>query len=67
VSSLLQARYDLNLWKLINFIDFRDRFPHNLLILMMLFEWHDIHKEELLENWQLAKDRKPLRKIMPLP
>ncbi|MEW6657675.1 MAG: DUF4160 domain-containing protein [Thermodesulfobacteriota bacterium] len=35
--------------------------------LRMLFEWHDIYKEELMENWQLAKDRKPLRKIMPLP
>jgi len=33
----------------------------------MLFEWYDIYKGELMENWGLARDRKPLQKITPLP
>jgi len=34
--------------------------------LKMIFEWLDIHKDELLEDWQLAQDRKSLLKIAPL-
>ena len=34
--------------------------------LKMIFEWLDIHKDELLEDWQLAQDRKTLLKIPPL-
>jgi len=35
--------------------------------LKMIFEWLDIHKDELLEDWKLAQDRKSLLKIDPLP
>ena len=35
--------------------------------LQMLFEWSAIHKEELVENWRLAREHKPLKKIPPLP
>lgn len=29
-------------------------------------EWLEINRDELLENWELAKARKPLNKIKPL-
>jgi hypothetical protein len=32
----------------------------------LLLEWWDLHREELAENWRLAKDRKELRSIAPL-
>lgn len=32
----------------------------------MLLEWWDLHREELLENWQRAKDRKQIKPIAPL-
>jgi len=35
--------------------------------LKMIFEWLELHKDELLEDWQLARDRKALFKIAPLP
>jgi len=35
--------------------------------LRMIFEWSDQHLEELWENWRLAKERRPLQKISPLP
>jgi hypothetical protein len=35
--------------------------------LKMIFEWLELHKSELLEDWQLAQDRKSLLKIAPLP
>jgi hypothetical protein len=35
--------------------------------LRMLFEWSEIHQEELMENWRLARERKQLRKLPPLP
>ena len=31
-----------------------------------VLEWHTLHKTELLTDWDLARDRKPLRKIAPL-
>ena len=31
-----------------------------------VFEWHELHKTELRENWNLAKERKPLKSIAPL-
>jgi len=34
--------------------------------LRMIFEWMDLHKDELLKDWQLAQDRKSLEKIAPL-
>ena len=35
--------------------------------LKIIFEWLELYKEELLQDWQLAKDRKTLLKIDPLP
>ena len=34
--------------------------------LTLVFEWMEIHKQELLEDWELAKAGKPLNKIEPL-
>ena len=34
--------------------------------LKMIFEWLDLYKDNLLHNWQLARDRKKLLKITPL-
>ena len=31
-----------------------------------VLEWHGLHREELLEDWQLAKDARPLKRIPPL-
>ena len=30
-------------------------------------QWVDLHREEILEVWELARASKPLRKIEPLP
>ena len=35
--------------------------------LRMLFEWFEMYREELFENWQLAKERKNLKQVPPLP
>ena len=35
--------------------------------LRMAFEWADLHRDELLHNWQLARERKALRPVLPLP
>jgi hypothetical protein len=35
--------------------------------LRMLFEWSEIYREALLDNWERAKARKPLMMIPPLP
>lgn len=35
--------------------------------LRMLFEWSEIYHEELMGNWQRARERKPLKWIPPLP
>ncbi|HOJ71903.1 MAG TPA: DUF4160 domain-containing protein [Syntrophorhabdaceae bacterium] len=32
----------------------------------LVIEWADIHKNELLKNWQLSKEHKPLFPIEPL-
>jgi hypothetical protein len=40
------------------------RFPKRAL--KLVFEWFELHREELLENWRLAEDRRPLNKIEPL-
>ncbi len=34
--------------------------------LSLIYDWIDIHKDELLENWKLIIERKPLFKIEPL-
>ena len=40
------------------------RFPTRALSLVQ--EWRQAHQRELLEDWALAKDREPLKKIAPL-
>ena len=40
------------------------RFPRRALRLVL--EWYELHKDELLENWELASQRKPLKSIAPL-
>jgi hypothetical protein len=34
--------------------------------LNLVFEWLDLHRTELLENWKRIEERKPLLKIEPL-
>ena len=34
--------------------------------LSLVQEWLKLHKEELLNDWQLAEQNKPLKKIEPL-
>jgi hypothetical protein len=40
------------------------RFPTRALSLVQ--EWRQAHRHELLEDWALAKNREPLKKIEPL-
>lgn len=34
--------------------------------LKLVFEWMEIHKDELMKNWELARSGEPLKKIEPL-
>lgn len=34
--------------------------------LRLVLEWASLHEAELLENWQLAREGQPLKKIAPL-
>jgi hypothetical protein len=34
--------------------------------LRLVLEWASLHEAELLENWQLAREGRPLKKIAPL-
>jgi hypothetical protein len=34
--------------------------------LKLVVEWMELHKAELLEDWQLAKQGQPLKPIAPL-
>ena len=34
--------------------------------LKLVFEWLDLHKDELIENWELSHTERPLNKIEPL-
>ncbi len=40
------------------------RFPKRALRLIL--EWLDLHKGDLMENWQRARERRPLQDIEPL-
>jgi len=40
------------------------RFPKRAL--RHVLEWHELHKDELQENWQFVEEKKPLKKIAPL-
>jgi hypothetical protein len=41
-----------------------DRFPRRALSAVL--EWYSLHKEELLEDWRLAEQHRPLNGIPPL-
>lgn len=32
----------------------------------LVLEWAALHKQELLENWERARQRQPLKRIAPL-
>jgi len=32
----------------------------------LVLEWANLHKQELIENWQLARHGQPLKRIAPL-
>jgi hypothetical protein len=34
--------------------------------LKLVLAWCEIHRDELMQNWQLAKEAKPLNRINPL-
>ena len=40
------------------------KFPRRALKAVM--EWYEIHKDELLKDWELAENEEPLNKIAPL-
>jgi Domain of unknown function (DUF4160) len=40
------------------------RFPRRALQLVL--EWYTTHRQALMENWELAEQRKPLKPIPPL-
>jgi len=42
----------------------RGRFPRRAQSLVL--EWLELHREELLEDWELARDGQPLKPIAPL-
>lgn len=34
--------------------------------LKLVLAWSEIHKDELMQNWELARDMKPINRINPL-
>jgi hypothetical protein len=42
----------------------RGRFPRRAL--RHVLEWHQLHRDDLLEDWDLASSGRPLRPIAPL-
>jgi len=40
------------------------KFPRRAL--KIVIEWYELHREELMDNWNAAINRKPLSKIKPL-
>ncbi len=34
--------------------------------LRLVLEWANLHKQELIENWQIARQGQPLRRVAPL-
>lgn len=34
--------------------------------LALVREWHELHKSELQDDWELARQHQPLKKIAPL-
>ena len=35
-------------------------------VLNMVQEWRELHKDELIADWELAEENKPLKRIKPL-
>ncbi len=42
----------------------KGQFPWRVLALVL--EWYQLHRAELEQNWGLARERKPLKRIAPL-
>ena len=40
------------------------KFPARALRLVL--EWANLHKQELIENWELARQGQPLKRVAPL-
>ncbi|WP_207682393.1 DUF4160 domain-containing protein [Desulfonema magnum] len=40
------------------------KFPKRALKLVP--EWYDMHKDELMENWELCRQQEPVKPIQPL-
>jgi len=40
------------------------RFPRR--VLKALLEWYELHRDDLLEDWELAEQHQPLNRIPPL-
>jgi hypothetical protein len=40
------------------------RFPRRAL--KALLEWYELHRDDLLEDWELAEQHEPLNRIPPL-
>lgn len=40
------------------------KFPRRAL--KAVLEWHELNKDRLMEDWELARGREPLKKIPPL-
>jgi len=40
------------------------KFPNRALKLVL--EWHELHKDELRENWELCQRQEPTKSIPPL-
>lgn len=34
--------------------------------LRAVLDWHDLHRDELIDDWQLARQEQPLNRIEPL-
>jgi hypothetical protein len=34
--------------------------------LKLVLAWCEVHRDELMQNWELAKDNKPVNRINPL-
>ena len=34
--------------------------------LKLILAWCELHRDELMQNWELSKDAKPLNRIAPL-
>ncbi|MCD7753899.1 MAG: DUF4160 domain-containing protein [Clostridiales bacterium] len=34
--------------------------------LKLVLAWNELHRDELMQNWELARDEKPLNRVSPL-